>query len=390
MMIEKPGFFETYGGLRIYPVTRVLELDAQGAVSDSVHVLDADAAYKLKSRMTIVVPIKDDELLSLAGVVAGVPHASRLVIVSASSRSPVDRYRHEVELVKSIAEKTGRSVLIMHQRDPAWGSVLRGTRLEPLLDEGGLVRLGKGEGMLLGFLAAVWLGSEYVGFVDSDNYVPGSVLEYVNAYAAGFSLARSGYAMVRIKWPYKGKLPGVSSEIYLRRRGRVSVHTNSILNHALSLAKGVETEIIQTGNSGEHALTVRLGLELEWAGGFAVEPYQIVHLLERCWLDPQPRCPGREGVEIFQVETRNPHLHAERGEEHLAAMLAVSLGTVYHSRLASEPVKREILRLLREHGYEGEPPAPRVYSPPSTVNPRKLFEEYLSESGEALYIEPRV
>ncbi len=389
MMIEKPGFFESYGGLRLYPVVRVLELDAQGASGDSVHVLSGDKAYELKRRMAIIVPIKDDELLSLAGVVSGIPHATRLVIVSASSREPVDRYRHEVELVKSIAEKTGRGVLVIHQRDPAWGKILRGTRLETLLGEDGLVRLGKGEGMLLGFLASLWLGADYIGFVDSDNYVPGSVLEYVNAYAAGFSLAGSEYAMVRIKWPYKGKLPSVASEIYLRRRGRVSAHTNRILNLALSLARGVETEVVQTANSGEHALTARLGMEMEWAGGFAVEPYQLVHLLERCWLEPEPRCPGR-GVEVFQVETRNPHLHAERGEEHLSSMLAVSLGTIYHSRLASEPVRREILRLLREHGVEGEPPAPRVYPPPSTVNPRSLFEEFLAESRDALYIEPRV
>ena len=50
---------------------------------------------------------------------------------------------------------------------------------------------------------------EYVGFIDADNFVPGSVNEYVKVYASDFHLARSRFAMVRICWKSK---PG-------RRRG---------------------------------------------------------------------------------------------------------------------------------------------------------------------------
>jgi mannosyl-3-phosphoglycerate synthase len=391
LMLEKPGFFELYGALKIHSLARVVELQAVGArAGDGLHVLEPSDVEEMAPRLAIVVPIKDDEIISLANVASAIPHASPLVIVSASSREPVDRFRHEKELAKALHEKTGRGVLVLHQRDPAWGRVLRGTPLEALLDEEGLVRYGKGEGMLLGFMASVWLGARYVGFIDSDNYVPGSVLEYATAYMAGFKLATSQYAMVRIKWPYKGKLPGVGGDIYLRRRGRVSMHTNKVLNLALSVTRGIETEIIQTANSGEHALTRELGLGMEWAGGFAVEPYQLVSLLRDCWLEMSGRCTGGPaGVEIVQVETRNPHLHAERGDEHLASMLATSLGTVYHSPLATPRVREEILRLLEEQGYRGEPPAPRVYPPPGKAGPEKLVEELLAESRDALLLEPR-
>lgn len=391
MMVELPGFFELYGAVKFYSLARVLELDASGAVGRGVYVLRPGEAEEAFRELAIVVPIKDDEIMSLAGVVAGVPHAAPLVIVSASAREPVDQYRHEVELAKAVHERTGRGVLVLHQRDPAWGEALRGTPLETMLGEDGLVRYGKGEGMLLGLLAAAWLGARYVGFIDSDNYVPGSVHEYATAYLAGFKMmGGKRYAMVRIKWPYKGKLPGIAGDVYLRRRGRVSMHTNRVINLALSVMKGVETEIVQTANSGEHALTLDLGLRMEWAGGFAVEPYQLVSLLRDCWLQVEERCAFREGVEIAQIETRNPHLHAERGDEHLASMLATSLGTVYHSPLAAARVREEILHLLEEHGYHGEPPAPRVYPPPAEAgNPQRLFEEFLSASKEAVYLEPR-
>ncbi len=386
MMLEKPARFETFGALRFYELVRVLELDATGAGGDWGRVFPPSELEEMAPRLAIVVPVKDDELLSLEGVISGIPHACPVVVVSASNRRPVDRLRHEKDLARVIHERTGRPIIVVHQRDPAWGEALRGTPLEALLDEEGLVRYGKGEGMLLGFLVGAWLGARYVGFIDSDNYVPGSVHEYAMAYMAGFAALGSDRAMVRIKWPYKGKMPGISGDVYLRRRGRVSMYTNRVLNLAISVARGVETEVVQTANSGEHALTVELGMEMEWAGGFAVEPYQLVYLLSKCWLEDGQACPGGpRGVEVLQIETRNPHLHAERGDEHLVSMLATSLGTVYHSSLAGPRVREEILHLLSEHGYSGEPPAPRVYPPPGKAG-TSVVEKFFAESSEALIL----
>ncbi len=389
MMVERAARFELYGAVRLYERVRVLELYGVGAAGDGVHVVTPSLLEEEAPRLAVVVPVKNDELLTLEGVISGIPHASPVIIVSASDREPVDRYRHELELARLVHERTGRQVMVLHQRDPAWRRALEGTPLESLLGEDGLVRYGKGEGMLLGLLAAAWLGARYVGFIDSDNYVPGSVSEYAVAYIAGFTMASSPRSMVRIKWPYKGKIAGVPGDVYLRRRGRVSMHTNRVLNLAISLLRGVETDIVQTANSGEHALTVELGLEMEWAGGFAVEPYQLVSLLEGCWLRRRPCPSGGEGIDILQVETRNPHLHAERGEEHLVSMLATSLGTVYHSSLAQPRVREEIVQLLREQGYQGEPPKPRVYPPPGRETPRKAMEALLAESRDTLVLPER-
>jgi len=48
--------------------------------------------------------------------------------------------------------------------------------------------------------------------------------------------------MVSIKWPFKAKLE-VAGGIHFRGRGRVSMHTNTMLNNAPSLVKGIEAGI---------------------------------------------------------------------------------------------------------------------------------------------------
>ena len=384
MLIEHPVRVERYGAIRFYDVVRVVSLNGLGFRGDSGSLFYAglERAEELARETVFVVPVKDEELMTLEGVIAGIPQGSWVVIVSASSRSPIDRYADEVNLARLLARTAGRRIVVVNQRDKPWSDILAGTKLEPLLDEKGMVRRGKGEGMILGVIAAAALGGRYVAFVDSDNYVPGAVVEYAWAYLTGFSLPSTGEVMVRIKWPFKAKLE-VAGDIYFRRRGRVSMHTNTMLNYALSLMRRIETDIVKTGNSGEHAMSIDLALKMEWAGGFAIEPYQLVWLLERCWLD-ETECPFTpHGVTIYQIETRNPHIHAERGDEHIVDMIASSMGVIYHSKLGTEKVRRRIMMLLDDYDYEGEPPHPRVYPAPGSVNVRKVFNEYISRSSDA-------
>ncbi|MCE4620711.1 MAG: mannosyl-3-phosphoglycerate synthase [Desulfurococcales archaeon] len=383
MLIERPHRFESYGAVRIFDVAKVLELDANGYRGHrGAYALDCATAENIASQTAIVVPVKNEDLLTLEGVLSAIPHESPIVLVSASSRRPADKYKYEVELARSIHTSTRRPIVTVHQFDPVWGEVLQGTPLESMIDEGtGTIRKGKGEGMLLGVIVAAALGMEYVGFIDSDNYVPGAAHEYAWIYYAGFSLSTTPYSMVRIKWPFKGKL--AASDVYLRRRGRVSRTTNAIMNYALSLLRKVETDIVQTANSGEHALSIDLALKMKWAGGFAVEPYQLVNLFENCYIElSSDTCPALpEGVTIFQIQSRNPHIHAERGDEHIAEMTAVSLGTIYHSKLADERVKIRIERILRDQGFLEQPPKPRVYEP-AGIDPQKVFTEAVTLSNE--------
>ncbi len=387
-MLEYPQKFEEYGAITIFDLVRVLSIDALGFKGfKGVYALDYSHLEEIASKTAIVVPVKNEELFTLEGVLSSIPQLSLVILVSASARSPVDRYMHETDLAKIVNSSTKREIIVIHQKDPAWREALGDTHLEVMLSEEG-VRDGKGEGMLLGVLIAAALGYDYIGFIDSDNYVPGAVHEYSWIYYLGFSFAESDYSMVRIKWPFKGKL--ASSDMYLRRKGRVSMITNSIINYALSLHKRVETDIVKTANSGEHALTTKLALSIKWAGGFAVEAYQIAYLFSACFLglkDNECRIlPGR--AKILQIEARNPHIHAERGEEHIREMIEQSLAAVYHSRLSTDDVKSMIRKVGEEHGITEEPKSPLVYDPYG-INTSKVYSKLMAYSNLAKHFESR-
>ena len=388
MLLEYPQKFEDYGAVTIFDLVRVLSIDALGFKGfKGVYALDYSHLEDIASKTAIVVPVKDEELFTLEGVLSSIPQLSLAILVSASSRSPVDRYMHEADLAKIVNSSTRREIIVVHQKDPAWREALGDTHLEVMLSGDG-VRDGKGEGMLLGVLIAAALGYEYVGFIDSDNYVPGAVHEYSWIYYLGFSFTESDYSMVRIKWPFKGKL--ASSDMYLRRRGRVSMITNSIINYALSIHKKVETDIVKTANSGEHALTTKLALSIKWAGGFAVEAYQLAYLLSSCYLGLQDNecriLPGR--AKILQIEARNPHIHAERGEDHIKEMIEQSLGAVYHSRLTTGELKTMIEKISEEHGIPKEPKSPVIYDPHG-VDVSKVYSKLMAHSNLAKHFESK-
>src|SRR3712207_8326289 len=108
--------------------------------------------------------------------------------------------------------------------------------------------------MLIGMALAAMTGRQYVGYVDADNYVPGAVNEYCKAYAAGLYAADSPYAMVRISWHSKPKLR--DGRLFFSRRGRTSEITNRFLNMLMDEHSGFGTEVVTTGNAGEHAFTL--------------------------------------------------------------------------------------------------------------------------------------
>ena len=389
MLLTYPYRFETYGAVKIHDVVNVLELDSTNFRGfKGVYSVSYDTLEDYAHRTAIVIPVKNEDFLTLEGVLTAIPHASLVILISGSSRTPVDVYKHEVDLARNIHANTRRGIVIAHQRDPVWADVLKGTPLEDMIGEDGLVRKGKGEGMLLAVLIAAALGYEYVGFIDSDNYVPGSAHEYSWIYYAGFSLDRGPYTMVRIKWPFKGKL--AAGDMYLRRRGRVSRITNTVLNYALSILKHIETDIVRTANSGEHAMSVELALKMKWAGGFAIEPYQLVYLLETCYLGlDDGMCDFLpQGVSIYQVQSRNPHIHAERSDEHIVEMIVKSLATIYYSRLNNDMVTERIKQILQSYGWEKPLPKLRVYDPRG-IDPTKLVARFLAESPEAYFLEAK-
>lgn len=373
MLYHMHPVVEQFGLVR-FRTWKVLELDS-GASEASAPLPGLMRVPRAKiervlSNMAVIIPIRNERVKFLEGVLSGVPRGVEVIVISNSSREPVDRFLVEREAIASFAQATGRRVTLLHQRDPALGQALADAGYGGLLDEEGLVSHGKGQSMAVGVLAALAAGSEFMGFLDSDNFVPGAVMEHVWNYAAGFTQVNTEHVCVRDVWNSKPKVRG---EIVFKRGGRVSRVTNKHLNDLLAQHTGFETEHITTGNAGEHAFNAELARKMPLAAGFAVETWELIWMLER-WggVVEVPSDASGSGVDIFQVETRNPHFHEEKGEGHLGDMLAVSLGCIYHSPLANERTKKAILEELEQADFEGEPPAPEVLPAPREGDEKAL------------------
>ncbi|KAL1847674.1 hypothetical protein Daus18300_013880 [Diaporthe australafricana] len=150
---------------------------------------------------------------------------------------------------------------------------------------------------------------KYIGFIDADNFVSGSVSEYCKAFSAGFHLASAQDAMVRINWGSKPKVH--DGQIVFKTSGRSSEVVNRHLNqllHQLEMrgrcvfsgdacerveGDGREMELhhICTANAGEHAMTLSLALKLRLANGYAIEPFHFLDIFERFAGEPKLHSP---------------------------------------------------------------------------------------------------
>ena len=395
MFIESPRYTERFGAVRINGVQQVVALDSGLKNEISPHGamgvirIDEDTIKQYEDRMAVVIPIKDEKLKLFEGVISGVPHDCLIIVVSNSRRGRIDRFRMEKGALNQICRYTRRNALIVHQKDPLIAQAVRQAGYDDLLMEDGLVRDGKSEAMLVGLLIAKAVEKEYVGFVDADNYFPGSVLEYVRDFAAGFSLARSPYSMVRILWHYKPKIAG---RIYFKKWGRVSETTNKCLNNLIFSKTGFDSGVIKTGNAGEHAMSMKLAELLPFASGYAMEPAELVFLFEKFGgiLPGTDHEAIEQGIDVFQIETRNPHLHEEKGMGHLKQMLLEGLATIYHSPLCEDGTRKLILKELVSQealGGREEPPVPRSCIPLRKKDSAK-FMNALGEHLDDFYALP--
>lgn len=386
MRIESLRYTERFGSVRINDLQKVLELDSGKKCETprkeeiAVHKIEDEVIRDIEGRMAIVIPIKDEKLKLFEGVISGIPHDCLIIVVSNSQRRRVDRFRMERDTLAQFCHFSQRRAFIIHQKDPQLAQGLAQAGYTDMLDEKGVVRDGKSEGMVIGILLAMLNEKEYVAFIDSDNYIPGAVWEYVKIYAAGFSLAQSPYAMVRVLWHYK---PKISRGMYFRKWGRVSEITNKYMNALISDKTGFETEIIKTANAGEHAMTIKLAEILPYASGYAVEPQELISIFEGFGgiLPTAHQVAAKQGIEIFQIETRNPHLHEDRGRMHLRQMLLPSLSAIYHSPLCSPKLKQEVLKGLIDQGGlqpDEEVPRPRFALPPQKADVQS-FANFMKE-----------
>jgi mannosyl-3-phosphoglycerate synthase len=389
--LRLPHRVERFGAVRIHAVQEVLELDSGLGGEDDrlprpqlVRRVPQDVMNDIERRAAIVVPCRGERLKLLEGVLAGIPHDCLIILVSASPREPVDRFRMEREAVTEFCELVQRPAILVHQHDPGLGAAFVEAGLPEIVDERGLVRRGKGEGMLVGLALTRLSGRDIIGFVDADNYVPGAVREYVKIYAAGVHLAENPYAMVRVSWRAKPKIQ--DGRLFFHRWGRASQVTNEYLNLLLAEYSGFATDVILTGNAGEHAMTMALAERLRFASGYAVEPHQYVDMFEQFGgviASPHPDVM-RAGVDVFQIETRNPHLHEDKGDEHVQRMRQQSLAPIYHSAICPETVRNQIRDFLDAEGLlvDGAVPGAGPAYPALQRLDDEAFLRTLVEKGE--------
>jgi mannosyl-3-phosphoglycerate synthase len=391
LRIENNHIAEHLGSVKIHGVRRVIELDS-GARPSSItpsgvesQVVERSAIEAVEPKLAIILPVKNEDLKVFEGVLSGVPHDCLIIVVSNSRRDDIDFFKSEQDILTRFCQVTQRQAVIVHQKDPYLARAIEEAGYPELLDDDGFIHNGKSEGMLTGLLLAGMLGKEYVGFIDSDNFIPGAVQEYAKIYAIGFSLSSSPYSMVRIQWRYKPKMLG---ELYFKKWGRVTEITNKYLNHFLSTKGRFETDIIKTGNAGEHAMSLDLAMRLTYASGYGVETQELISIFEEFGITPlTDRAVAEKGVEIMQTETINPHLHEERGDsDHLYQdMLLPSLAVIYHSPVCEDSTRTLIKNQLVELGCikaEEEVPRMRLMPPPQKADLSVLsglLEDHLAE-----------
>lgn len=418
MRLDYPSSYtEKIGAVSIHALQKIYELDSGMSPKsyDKDNTINPDnnsstptrafgypQLSSILSKMAIVIPVKNEKLSLLEGVLSGIPNECLIIIVSNSERTSngTDRFSMEVEMVKQYSRFADKKIMIIHQKDVGLGTVFKKLGYTCILDsKGRYVRNGKAEGMIIGILLAKTQAKEYVGFIDSDNYFPGAVNEYVKIFAAGFAMANTPYSNIRILWRSKPKI--VNNQIRFPRFGRISESSNKYLNALVSHITGADTDIIMTANAGEHALSMKLAESLNYASGYSVEPYEFINMLEKFGevlpssisqkssqtqtqptsssssssfssfpssassvsasssstisLEPQKQEQEQDqesnmaiqkGVEIFQIESRNPHFHEEKGADHIADMMEDSLLAINNSKICTNG---ELIKEIRNH-----------------------------------------
>ena len=372
MRLDLPRYTERFGSISLHGVQRVYELDSGSSngrpTSEAIRRIGNEEMSEIERKMAIVIPVKGERLKLLEGVLSGIPHDCLTIIVSNSPRQPVDRYKLEKEALEQFNQFAEKNALIVHQKDPGLSEALREVGYTSIFGPDDMVRNGKAEGMMIGMLLTKMAGKEYVGFIDADNYVPGAVNEYVKIYASGIAMSNTPYTMIRVSWIYKPKIS--ETGVYFSKWGRVSEITNQYLNSLISYYTGFETEVMRTGNSGEHCMSMKLAELLTYSSSFSVETYEMVNLLEEFGgiVPTENQEAMDKGIEVMQVETRNPHFHEEKGDIHLKEMIDGSLGCIYHSKICHPKLREKIVEELRGKGLIEENQEPSVLQ---KINPFK-------------------
>ena len=155
MKLDVPRYTERFGTISMHGIQRVYELDSgyktNTSKSEAIKTVDNDVISEIEGQMAIVIPIKNERLKLLEGVLSGIPHDCLTIIVSNSPRQPIDRFKLERQAIDQFNRFTEKKSHIVHQSDPGLSEALREVGYTDLLLDDGLVRSGKAEAKMVKF-----------------------------------------------------------------------------------------------------------------------------------------------------------------------------------------------------------------------------------------------
>jgi mannosyl-3-phosphoglycerate synthase len=127
---------------------------------------------------------------------------------------------------------------------------------------------------------------------------------------------------------------------------------------------------------------------LHYSSGYSIECNEFIDIFEKFGGVLPSAYPHAmdKGVEIFQIETRNPHFHEDKGAAHLTEMVEASLGVIERSAICPDELRKIILEQLGRKEEKNSRKALKKYhvmDPINTVD-MAVFEKGVKEKADTL------
>jgi mannosyl-3-phosphoglycerate synthase len=295
------------------------------------HILEADTLACMEYFLTstaFIVSHKSESIETLQGVLWYLPATSPILIVTNCLQEEIEHLRHRLKEQMTSHKK----LYLVHQKDHRIAHLFRAYGVQHILDTDGRVRDGKGEGMYIGTLCAALLGyPRWVIYYDADNIVPCSLLEYTLAMGKLFLSARSPDLLwkredmlhnIRICWASK---PQVSNgKLEFQFLGRCTSVISPLFSTLLEEWFGIPNYPVVSSNAGEQGMTIKTAKTLRFSSHYSIETFQLLDFLSTAASGRQP-CKSI----VQQYQSKSPHFHTKRDDEHIRRMIAQSLGSFF-------------------------------------------------------------
>ncbi len=333
------------------------------------HILETNELTNLNyflSHTAFIVSHKSESVETLLGVLWYLPINSPIIVVT----NCPERRMEEIE--KGLTEHLThhKEIYLVHQKDEGIADLFRSYGVNHILGKDGNVVNGKGEGMYIGTLCALQLGyPEWVVFYDADNFVPSALLEYTLAMSRLFMSAPAtvsyqesdalvvggqvgGWATpdlhnVRICWASKPELG--SRNLQAKLLGRCTRVVSPLFSTLLEECFGIGNYAISSSNAGEQGMTIKTAKTLRFSARFSVETFQMLDFLFKA----AERRDYLGSAILQQYQSKSPHFHDKKGDEHIKKMIAESLGSFFHFEgCLPYKVKRQLQQVYDDLGLE--------------------------------------